>query len=156
VQVIRDIIPEILTFGGSLSSGYFTGLCGGDNVFGGGRVFLSRQRPLLLRISLALASESINPTTFISPPHFWHLRGSTSRMLMSYNFKSCNQDQLMLLPLDIRDWVDSKHLVLFVIDAMKQIDISDFYEKYRTDGKGNTCLHLLHWREIEPSYRKAL
>jgi len=62
---------------------------------------------------------------------------------MSHNFIPCNQDQLMLLSPDIREWVDRKHLVWFVIDAMKHMDISGFYKKYRADGKGNTAYQPL-------------
>jgi transposase len=58
---------------------------------------------------------------------------------MSYNFVSCNRDQLLLLPPDLREWLPTDHLAWFVIDAVNQMDLSVFYERYREDGKGNTA-----------------
>jgi len=58
---------------------------------------------------------------------------------MSYNFVPCNRDQLLLFPPELREWLPSDHLAWFVIDAVSQMDLSGFYDRYREDGKGNTA-----------------
>jgi transposase len=58
---------------------------------------------------------------------------------MSYNFKKHNRDQLFFLPPDIREWVSEDQLVWFVLDAVEQMDISEFYTAYREDGKGGSA-----------------
>jgi hypothetical protein len=37
---------------------------------------------------------------------------------MAQNFRSCDRDQPMLLPPDLRDWLDADHLAWFVIDSV--------------------------------------
>ena len=39
------------------------------------------------------------------------------------------------------DWLPQDHLAWFVLDAVEQIDLSQFYKKYRTDGIGNSAFH---------------
>lgn len=58
---------------------------------------------------------------------------------MGYNFIPCDRDQLLLLPPDMREWLPKDDLAWFVLDAMSQMDLSCFYEKYRKDGKGHTA-----------------
>jgi len=60
---------------------------------------------------------------------------------MGYNFHSFDRDQMYLMPLSVRDWLSEDHLAWFVIDAVEQIDLEPFYEKYRSDGVGNTAFH---------------
>src|SRR5207247_9026552 len=55
---------------------------------------------------------------------------------MPQNFLSCDRDQPMLLPPDLRDWLDDDHLAWFVIDAVKELDLEPFYTSYRADGHG--------------------
>jgi transposase len=55
---------------------------------------------------------------------------------MPQNFLSCDRDQPMLLPPDLRDWLDDDHLAWFVIDAVKELDLEPFYASYRADGHG--------------------
>ena len=43
---------------------------------------------------------------------------------MPQNFLSCDRDQSLLLPPDLRDWVPADHLVHFLIDAMDGISMS--------------------------------
>ena len=38
---------------------------------------------------------------------------------MTQNFLSCDRDQPMLLPPDLRDWLDDDHLAWFVIDELR-------------------------------------
>ena len=55
---------------------------------------------------------------------------------MPQNFLTCDRDQPMLLPPDLRDWLDDDHLAWFVIDAVKELDLEPFYGSYRADGHG--------------------
>lgn len=55
---------------------------------------------------------------------------------MAQNFISCDRDQPMLLPPDLRDWFDDDHLAWFVIDAVNGLDLEPFYASYRADGHG--------------------
>ena len=52
---------------------------------------------------------------------------------MPQNFLSC-RDQPMLLPPDLREWLDVDHLAWFVIDAIEELDLEQFYGSYRADG----------------------
>ena len=55
---------------------------------------------------------------------------------MPQNFLSCDRDQPMLLPPDLRDWLADDHLAWFVIDAVAELDLEPFYASYRADGHG--------------------
>jgi transposase len=55
---------------------------------------------------------------------------------MSQNFLSCDRDQALLLPPDLRDWLDEDHLAWFVIEAVEELDLEPFYASYRADGHG--------------------
>jgi transposase len=55
---------------------------------------------------------------------------------MPQNFLSCDRDQPMLLPPDLRDWLSDDHLAWFVIDAVSELDLEPFYASYRADGHG--------------------
>jgi transposase len=58
---------------------------------------------------------------------------------MPQNFPSCDRDQPMLLPPDLRDWLDEDHLAWFVIDAVAELDLEPFYASYRADGHGRAA-----------------
>ena len=58
---------------------------------------------------------------------------------MPQNFLSCDRDQPMLLPPDLRDWLDDGHLAWFVIDAVSELDLEPFYASYRSDGHGRAA-----------------
>ena len=60
---------------------------------------------------------------------------------MAYNFLPCNRNQTYLLPPSLTDWLPEDHLAWFVLDAVEQIDLSQFYKKYRTDGVGNSAFN---------------
>jgi len=60
---------------------------------------------------------------------------------MAYNFLPCDRNQAYLLPPSLTDWLPEDHLAWFVLDAVEQIDLSQFYKKYRTDGVGNSAFH---------------
>ena len=55
---------------------------------------------------------------------------------MPQNFLSCDRDQPLLLPPDLRDWLDEDHLAWFVIEAVEELDLEPFYAAYRADGHG--------------------
>ena len=58
---------------------------------------------------------------------------------MPQNFLSCDRDQPMLLPPDLRDWLDEDHLAWFVIEAIEELDVEPFYASYRADGHGRSA-----------------
>ncbi|TFG45928.1 MAG: IS1182 family transposase [Candidatus Brocadiia bacterium] len=60
---------------------------------------------------------------------------------MAYNFLPCDRNQAYLLPPSLTDWLPQDHLAWFVLDAVEQIDLSEFYKKYRTDRVGNSAFH---------------
>ncbi len=60
---------------------------------------------------------------------------------MAYNFLPCDRNQAYLLPPSLADWLPGDHLAWFVLDAVEQIDLSQFYKKYRADGVGNSAFH---------------
>jgi transposase len=55
---------------------------------------------------------------------------------MAQNFLTCDRDQPMLLPPDLRDWLPADHLAWFVIEAIDELDLEPFYAAYRCDGHG--------------------
>jgi transposase len=55
---------------------------------------------------------------------------------MPQNFLSCDRDQPLLLPADLRDWLPADHLAWFVIEAIDELDLEPFYAAYRSDGHG--------------------
>ena len=58
---------------------------------------------------------------------------------MGYNFIDCNREQAYLLPPDLKEWLPEGHLGWFILDVVDQMDISDFYKKYRLDGCGQAA-----------------
>lgn len=55
---------------------------------------------------------------------------------MAQNFLPCDRDQVMLLPPDMAEWLRPDHLARFVIELVEQLDLSELYGYYRTDGHG--------------------
>jgi transposase len=55
---------------------------------------------------------------------------------MAQNFLTCDRDQPLLLPPDLRDWLPADHLAWFVIEAIEELDLEPFYAAYRADGHG--------------------
>jgi len=55
---------------------------------------------------------------------------------MGYNFFEYNREQRYLLPPSLQEWVPKGDLAWFVLDAVKQMDLSEYYKGYRTDGSG--------------------
>jgi transposase len=58
---------------------------------------------------------------------------------MAQNFIECDREQLLLMSPSLREWLPENHLAWFVIDAVKDIDLSLFYARYRQDGWGRAA-----------------
>src|SRR5438552_5363829 len=58
---------------------------------------------------------------------------------MAQSFIECDREQLMLMSPSLREWLPENHLAWFVIDAVKDIDLSPFYARYRQDGWGRAA-----------------
>ena len=59
---------------------------------------------------------------------------------------------MLLLPPSIEEWLPEDHLARFIIDAVKQFDLTEFMGAYRSDGVGQASFHpapvialLLYW-----------
>ena len=55
---------------------------------------------------------------------------------MAYNLLPCDREQDYLMPPSLKEWLGEGHLAWFVIDAVSQMDLSEFYSTYRNDGWG--------------------
>ena len=53
---------------------------------------------------------------------------------MAYNLLNCERDQSYLMPPSMRDWLSEGHLAWFIVDAVGQMDLREFYTVYRSDG----------------------
>ncbi|MDP9261182.1 MAG: transposase, partial [Actinomycetota bacterium] len=60
-------------------------------------------------------------------------------MTTTQNFIACDRDQDLLLPPSLKDWLPNDHLAWFVLDAVDELDLSDFYASYRADGWGGAA-----------------
>jgi transposase len=58
---------------------------------------------------------------------------------MAQNFRTCDRDQALLMPPDLRAWLDEDHLAWFVIEAIEELDLEPFYAAYRSDGHGRAA-----------------
>src|SRR5947208_5168481 len=58
---------------------------------------------------------------------------------MPQNFIECDREQLLLMSPSLREWLPENHLAWFVIDAVRDIDLSPFYARYREDGWGRAA-----------------
>jgi hypothetical protein len=56
---------------------------------------------------------------------------------MDYNFLPCNRNQSYLPP-PLTDWLPEGHLAWFALDAVEQLDLEPFYEKFCPIGWQNT------------------
>jgi hypothetical protein len=86
-------------------------------------------RPLHLRCSTA----SVSPIFYIDPPSAFVAH------VMPQNFLTCDRDQELLLPPNLRDWLPEDHLAWFVSTAVSEMDLSAFYNAYRRDGHGRAA-----------------
>jgi hypothetical protein len=49
------------------------------------------------------------------------------------------RDQVMLLPVDLREWLAEDDLVWHVLDVVDQLDLTEFYVRYRANGQGGAA-----------------
>src|SRR6266851_10150418 len=59
--------------------------------------------------------------------------------VVAFNFLPGERDQLYLMPPSVRDWLPDDHLAWFVLDVVDELDLSGFYERYRSDGLGRAA-----------------
>ena len=55
---------------------------------------------------------------------------------MAFHYAGESRDQLFLLPVSMRDWLDEGHLAWFVIDVVARIDTVAFHARHPNDGPG--------------------
>lgn len=55
---------------------------------------------------------------------------------MAVNLRCGDLDQLMLMPVSVRDWLPEDHLAFFVLDTVAELDLTGFYAAHRVDGRG--------------------
>ena len=55
---------------------------------------------------------------------------------MAYNLLRWERDQSYMMPRSMRDWLSEGHLGWFIVDAVGQMDVREFYAAYRSDGWG--------------------
>ena len=55
---------------------------------------------------------------------------------MGQRFISCDREQALLLPPDLREWLPEDHLAWFVLDTIDVLGLDAFYAYYRADGRG--------------------
>jgi transposase len=61
---------------------------------------------------------------------------------MTNLFRPYTQDQPLLLPPDLREWLPEGDLALFISDVVDALDLSAIYRVYeRTDGRGQAAYH---------------
>jgi transposase len=67
---------------------------------------------------------------------------------MPQNFIECDREQVFLMPPSLREWLPEDHLAWFVIEAVEEMGLEEFYADYRADGHGRAA--------YEPSMMVAL
>jgi len=55
---------------------------------------------------------------------------------MAVNVREADREQLFLMPPSVSEWLPEGHLAWFLLDVVKELDLSGFYASYRADGKG--------------------
>jgi transposase len=58
---------------------------------------------------------------------------------MAQNFIECDREQAFLMPPSLREWLPEDHLAWFVIGAVEEMDLAEFYAEYRSDGHGRAA-----------------
>jgi transposase len=61
---------------------------------------------------------------------------------VSKRFRTCDLDQVFLLPPALQDWLPEEHLARFIADITDQLDLSEILAVYaRKDGRGMAAYH---------------
>ena len=55
---------------------------------------------------------------------------------MTQRFVSWDREQVLLMPVSLREWLPENHLAWFVLAAVEELDLSAFYAAYRQDANG--------------------
>ncbi|MEK7814708.1 MAG: IS1182 family transposase [Chloroflexota bacterium] len=55
---------------------------------------------------------------------------------MAYNLLRWDREQGYLMPPSLKEWLAEGHLAWFILDAVEQMDLGEFYAAYRNDGWG--------------------
>lgn len=55
---------------------------------------------------------------------------------MAYNLMRLDREQGYLMPPSLREWLAEGDLAWFILDAVEQMDLDEFYAAYRNDGWG--------------------
>src|SRR4030042_5056124 len=55
---------------------------------------------------------------------------------MAYNLLALDREQGYLMPPSLREWLAEGDLAWFILDAVDQMDLGEFYAAYRNDGWG--------------------
>lgn len=58
---------------------------------------------------------------------------------MAKSYRPVNRDQPFLLPPDMREWLPAGHLVWFLLDTVKKLDLSAFHARHPNDGAGRAA-----------------
>ena len=64
---------------------------------------------------------------------------------MAQNFLTCDRDQPLLLPPDMREWLPEDHLAWFVMEAVEELDLDPFYAAYRAAHEPEMMVALLSY-----------
>jgi transposase len=63
---------------------------------------------------------------------------------VSKRFRTCDLEQVFLLPPSLQDWLPENHLARFIAEVMNELDLSAIYAKHkRADGRGLAAYHPL-------------
>ncbi len=55
---------------------------------------------------------------------------------MAYSYLAAQRDQLFLMPVSMRDWLEEGHLAWFIIDVVAQMDTTALHKIHPNDGSG--------------------
>jgi len=55
---------------------------------------------------------------------------------MAYNLLPCDREQGYVMPPSLREWLAEGDLAWFILDAVDQLELGEFYAAYRNDGWG--------------------
>ena len=55
---------------------------------------------------------------------------------MAYNLLALDREQGYLMPPSLPEWLAEGDLAWFILDAVEQMDLAEFYAAYRNDGWG--------------------
>ena len=58
---------------------------------------------------------------------------------MAQNLIERDREQAFLMPPSLREWLPEDHLAWFVIGAVEEMDLAEFYAEYRSDGHGRAA-----------------